>query len=231
MTRLYRLLTNAHPFTVCEKPQEGAEATFNHRWLQLQLALLRKIGRDNLIAPTPPNGIVQRIVPGAAYPVQYAIRDRSHGDVALSVRMTTLSGNIVHAVIAWQVDDDITATVWVSRDGGPEVLFANGTHGSEGVSWLDLDSGYIFSLYSGVQGTIRRCAVPVIPAYAFRKVGCFEMRVAAHLATRLLTQRLSIWFSFTLLPALFACWPRPCGGCPAPFSQAYVSSLIARLPP
>lgn len=51
--------------------------------------------------------------------------------------------------ISWSTSDGSTAQVYVSRDGGPELLFAEGTAGSKNAPWISTGSSYRFRLYQG----------------------------------------------------------------------------------
>jgi hypothetical protein len=50
--------------------------------------------------------------------------------------------------ISWAISTGDDAEVYVSRDGGPEQLFARGATGSIQVSWITAGSSYEFRLYS-----------------------------------------------------------------------------------
>lgn len=52
-------------------------------------------------------------------------------------------------IITWKTDDSGPGQVYVSTDGGADVLFSSGASGSEAVSWVFPGRRYVFRLYRG----------------------------------------------------------------------------------
>jgi hypothetical protein len=53
--------------------------------------------------------------------------------------------------VRWSTGDDSVGQVYVSEDGGPEGLFAQGAHGSQVAGWISDEPVYTFRLYSGAE--------------------------------------------------------------------------------
>jgi len=64
--------------------------------------------------------------------------------------------------ISWATPAGADAEVYVSRDGGPEYLFAQGPVGSAEVNWIAAGSRYEFRLYTKNGGTRRLLAKVVV---------------------------------------------------------------------
>jgi hypothetical protein len=59
------------------------------------------------------------------------------------------SSNLGTTIINWGTGDESIGQVYVSKDGGPEGLFAQGPYGSQSASWITSGSTYTFKLYAG----------------------------------------------------------------------------------
>jgi len=64
--------------------------------------------------------------------------------------------------ISWATPAGVDAEVYVSRDGGPEYLFAQRPFGSTEVNWIAAGSHYEFRLYTKNGGTRRLLAKVVV---------------------------------------------------------------------
>jgi hypothetical protein len=53
--------------------------------------------------------------------------------------------------ITWNTGDGSVGTVYLSKDGGPEAAFANGTPGSAVAPWIEAGVMYEFRLYAGTE--------------------------------------------------------------------------------
>jgi hypothetical protein len=53
--------------------------------------------------------------------------------------------------ITWNTGDGTTGQVYVSEDGGPERLFAEGPTGSTPVAWIQVGKTFEFRLYAGTE--------------------------------------------------------------------------------
>jgi hypothetical protein len=53
--------------------------------------------------------------------------------------------------ITWNTGDDTIGQVYVSEDGGPERLFAEGPTGSTPVAWIQAGKTFEFRLYAGTE--------------------------------------------------------------------------------
>jgi hypothetical protein len=65
-----------------------------------------------------------------------------------SVLITKETGS---TTIIWNTGSESAGQVWVSGNGGAEVLFAQGTSGEKEADWIQPDSQYEFRLYSGLE--------------------------------------------------------------------------------
>lgn len=65
-------------------------------------------------------------------------------------------------VIEWNTGSDVTGRVYVSKDGGPEILFAEGAKGSTEAPWISNGSTYVFLLYTREKPPILIATVTVI---------------------------------------------------------------------
>ncbi|MHB9038590.1 MAG: hypothetical protein ACYC64_18215 [Armatimonadota bacterium] len=63
------------------------------------------------------------------------------------------SGTLGSSTITWSTQGCPTAQVYVSQDGGSEVLFAQNSSGSASAPWIGSESIYVFSLYEGTAHT------------------------------------------------------------------------------
>jgi hypothetical protein len=68
--------------------------------------------------------------------------------IAADPNPVPVGSGLGHTKISWATLAEGDAEVWVSRDGGPEQLFARGATGSVEVSWIAAGSSYEFRLYS-----------------------------------------------------------------------------------
>jgi hypothetical protein len=57
------------------------------------------------------------------------------------------------ATISWSTGDGSPGWVYMSKDGGPEQLFAGGAEGSQDAAWIDTGTTYEFRLYTGMERT------------------------------------------------------------------------------
>jgi hypothetical protein len=53
--------------------------------------------------------------------------------------------------ITWNTGDGATGQVYVSEDGGPERLFADGSTGSAPAAWIQAGKTFEFRLYAGTE--------------------------------------------------------------------------------
>ena len=53
--------------------------------------------------------------------------------------------------ITWNTGDSATGQVYVSEDGGPEKLWAEGPTGSGPVTWIQAGKTFEFRLYAGTE--------------------------------------------------------------------------------
>ncbi len=53
--------------------------------------------------------------------------------------------------ITWNTGDGTTGQAYVSEDGGPERLFAEGSTGSAPVAWIQAGKTFEFRLYAGTE--------------------------------------------------------------------------------
>ena len=63
--------------------------------------------------------------------------------------------------ISWSTGDGSSGQVYVSVDGRPEQLFAEGAEGSKDAPWIGIGTAYEFHLYSGTERTTRLAVVSV----------------------------------------------------------------------
>lgn len=73
--------------------------------------------------------------------------------------------------IDWDTGDGSAGQVYVSVDGGPEVLFGGGASGSEAAPWIAPGRKYEFRLYRGTERSELLGSVEVRHAYERRKYG------------------------------------------------------------
>ncbi len=55
--------------------------------------------------------------------------------------------------ITWNTGDGSAGQVYLSKEGGPEAIFASGTPGSAAAPWIDVGTTYEFRLYAGTEHT------------------------------------------------------------------------------
>ena len=65
------------------------------------------------------------------------------------------------STITWSTGNSTAGQVWLSVNGGTEVLFDNGTSGSGVVPWFNAGNSYRFTLYSGTTRTTQLAQVTV----------------------------------------------------------------------
>ena len=58
------------------------------------------------------------------------------------------------AVVVWHTTDGSPGRIYVSHDGGAEVLFAQGSDGAQNATWIAAGSRYQFRLYTASSGSI-----------------------------------------------------------------------------
>lgn len=59
------------------------------------------------------------------------------------------SGQLGHTTIDWDVSHTNTSQVYVSRNGGPESLFAQSNYGPQDANWIQGGQSYVFRVYAG----------------------------------------------------------------------------------
>ena len=57
-------------------------------------------------------------------------------------------------MVVWHTTDGSPGRIYVSHDGGAEVLFAQGTEGAQNATWIAAGSRYQFRLYTTSSGSI-----------------------------------------------------------------------------
>ena len=55
--------------------------------------------------------------------------------------------------VTWNTGDGSVGQVYVSKDGAPEALFAEGTPGSHTAPWIEAEKTFEFRLYAGSEHT------------------------------------------------------------------------------
>ncbi len=108
--------------------------------------------------------------------------------------------------VEWETGSEAIGQLWLSRDGGPEFFFARGARGAITAPGFASTSAYLFTLYTGEDFcTILRSLV-VLSAPADTgdtpRRWLREARHTAHLARRLLSQKLHLWWYYTVLSRL-----------------------------
>jgi LasA protease len=53
--------------------------------------------------------------------------------------------------VSWNTGDGTAGQVYLSKDGGPEAIFASGTPGSASAPWIEAGITYEFRLYAGTE--------------------------------------------------------------------------------
>jgi hypothetical protein len=53
--------------------------------------------------------------------------------------------------VSWNTGDGTAGQVYLSKDGGPEAIFASGTPGSAAAPWIEAGITYEFRLYAGTE--------------------------------------------------------------------------------
>ena len=51
-------------------------------------------------------------------------------------------------MISWSINGNL-GQVWVSMNGAPDILFAEGISGSQVANWIQTGASYAFKLYAG----------------------------------------------------------------------------------
>ena len=71
--------------------------------------------------------------------------------IAASPNPVTTGEGSGTTTITWNTGDGTTGQVYVSEDGGPERLFAEGSPGSVPVPWIAAGKTFEFRLYAGTE--------------------------------------------------------------------------------
>ena len=93
---------------------------------------------------TQPNGKPLQVLQN----VNVSTRERTP-TIAAGPNPVPTGAGLGRTTISWTTLAKDVAEVYVSKDGGPEQLFARGPHGSIEAGWIATGSSYEFRLYSG----------------------------------------------------------------------------------
>ncbi|MBI4213240.1 MAG: hypothetical protein HY534_02945 [Chloroflexi bacterium] len=106
------------------------------------------------------------IASGRSYRFRHYAGIRLLGSVAVAAvqPLLTASPNPVTAgatTIDWDLRDGTHGQVYVSMDGGSEVLFAQGSAGAQPAAWIQPGASYVFRLYQGTDRAVLRAELAV----------------------------------------------------------------------
>jgi hypothetical protein len=77
----------------------------------------------------------------------------SAATIAASPNPVTTGEEPGTTTVTWNTGDGTAGQVYVSKDGAPETLFAEGTTGSAPAPWIQAGKTFDFSLYAGTEHT------------------------------------------------------------------------------
>jgi hypothetical protein len=160
------------------KPEGRAAIVWDtHRATPGQVYLAVDGGAENLFAEGA-NGlkVLDGVHAGSRYEFRlYLDRDRREPIERLQVSAQRPSGQLQisevffpanstrgSATVTWHATDGSPGRIYVSKDGGDEVLFAQGTDGAQNVTWIQARSRYQFRLYtiSGGSTPVETVTIP-----------------------------------------------------------------------
>jgi hypothetical protein len=88
---------------------------------------------------------------------------RSSGQLQISEVLFPANSTRGSATVTWHSTDRSPGRIYVSKDSGAEVLFAQGSDGAQNVTWIVAGSRYQFRLYTASSGSFPAATV-TIPA-------------------------------------------------------------------